>query len=89
MVPNLDFKGSTVYLRLNAANFHVCIMPVGAPPSSGPRRAESWNLTVDVSAGYRNFTFAVFDNQAPPNGGSDPGQFIAGTRFTVPMDLPQ
>jgi hypothetical protein len=92
-VPNLDFKGSTAYLPLDAANFHVCMMPAGTPPSSGVfiggQPNCSLNLTVDVSAGYRNFTFAVFDNQAPPNGGGGPGQFIAGNRFTLLMDLRQ
>jgi hypothetical protein len=88
----LDFKRSTAYLPLSAGNFHVCMMPAGTPPSSGVFIGGmpncSLNLTVDVSSGYRNFTFAVFD-PAVVSGGGRPGQFGGGNRFTVLMDFRQ
>jgi Domain of unknown function (DUF4397) len=93
-VANLDFKSSSAYLPLSAANFQVCMMPAGTPPGGGIASlpgvgapACGLNLIVDVSAGSRNFTFAVFD--PPTISSGNPGQFQVGTPFTVLMDLRQ
>jgi hypothetical protein len=95
-IASLDFKSSTAYLPLSAANFQICVMPAGVPPSSGgivgipgigPPNC-GLNLTVDISAGYQNFTFAIFDAPLLSGGGS-PLQFIVNSHFTVLRDLHQ